>query len=283
MRIDTHTHCEHADKDPQGHWLLPTRSAWFDGVETPEEYIAALRRNGIKRVAVIDEARIIFPMKELFGDFVIPIPMVDMNRITPEEIDSLFKQGAAAIKFIAPLKSYGDDAYMPLYDVVNAHHSLAVFHTGYLATGLYDPGCIKDIGAFLNVENMRPMAIDRIVRKFPDLKIQMAHMGNPWWEEAWCMLYSHKNVYADFSGRPPHRSLDMWADLFAPDGKLSVKTVSKLCFGSDAQTLWPGMHDTARNYVQFYDSFYERLVLPQELRDRIDSGNFLDLIRDTVK
>ena len=83
------------------------------------------------------------------------------------------------------------------------------------------------------------------------------------------------------SGRPPRRSLDLWADLFAPDGKLCEKAVSKLCFGSDAQSLWPGKHHPAKEYCDFYERFYERLNLPEELRSRINCGNINELLKNT--
>ncbi len=277
MMIDTHTHCGHADTN-NGKYIPPHRSAWFDGVETKEQYIAAVRKNGIERIIIVDIPELAFPMREQFGDFVIPIPMINMNRATPEYLEELFTRGAAGIKFISPLKSYGNDSFMPLYEVVDSHRALAVFHTGYVSTGFYEPGCIKDVGGVVDVTDMRPMALDRIVRYFPNLKVQLAHMGNPWWEEAWCMITSHKNIYADFSGRPPARSLTMWADLFAPDGKLDEKAVSKLCFGSDAQYLWPGNHDPSRKYINFYERFYECLNLSQELRDKINFGNIQELL-----
>ena len=44
---------------------------------------------------------------------------------------------------------------------------------------------------------MRPAAIDCLSRRHPDLKILMAHYGNPWWEEAWKITWSSPNVYAD--------------------------------------------------------------------------------------
>ncbi len=276
--IDSHVHCEHADRGENGKFIPPCRSAWVDGIETKAAYMTAVRKNGIERIVILDMEDLTFDMHEQFGDFVIPVPMVNMNKTTPEELEELFLRGAAGIKFIYPLQSYGDDSFMPLYEVVDAHHALAVFHTGYIATGLYEPGYIRNFGAVGYMTDMRPAALDRIARFFPNLKIQMAHMGNPWWEEAFCLLTRHKNMYADFSGGAVSRSMDMWADLFAPDGKTNFEATAKLCFGSDAQYLWPGNHDPARKYQNFYERFYDRLELPQEIREKINSANILDLI-----
>ena len=47
---------------------------------------------------------------------------------------------------------------------------------------------------------MKRIYLDHIARLFPRLNIIGAHFGNPWWEEAWTMLKSNDNIYADLSG-----------------------------------------------------------------------------------
>ena len=101
----------------------------------------------------------------------------------------------------------------------------------------------------------------------------MAHFSNPWWEEAWKVSMTRENVYADLSGGTAiRRSVSMWADLFAPDGKVLESSIRKLCFGSDVhyfrQDSFP-----FEPYIEFYDKIFDRIGLPEELREVVNSGN----------
>lgn len=227
---------------------------------------------------MLDPPHVVFKLKEIFGDYVIPCPKVDADKVTPEEINDLFNRGAKGIKFIAPAKSYGCDDYFPLYDVINQHKGLAVFHTGYVALKNFEPGGIYERDIYVDITDMRPAAIDRIARKFPDLKILMAHFGNPWWEEAWKIISSHKNVHADFSGGTAMtRSMNMWREMFAPNGSLDTNALNKLCFGTDGQSFVPGQYGGDRIH-KFYDQFFDELKVPSEIQERINRQNMIDLI-----
>ena len=131
--------------------------------------------------------------------------------------------------------------------------------------------------SLIDITDMRPAAIDRIVRGFPELKILMAHFGNPWWEETWKMISTHQNVYADFSGGTAYRrSLLMWSEMFAPNGRLDAASAGKLCFGSDTSFF---IRDSYRftDYIDFYQRFFDRVGMPEDLREKINSGNILKL------
>ena len=45
-----------------------------------------------------------------------------------------------------------------------------------------------------------PIYIDEVAVKRPNLKIIIAHLGNPWIDETMLILNRNKNVYADISG-----------------------------------------------------------------------------------
>ena len=278
MRINSHAHGMHADRDPEtGKLCPPLRPIWDPAQMTPEEYVKESLEHGVERVLLLDPPEVAFPLQEIFGEYVITAPMVDPDTTTPEDIDGFFGRGAAGIKFIAPGKSYGDDAYLPLYDVIQAHHGLAVFHTGYLVTGMFEPGGLMDRSTIVDITDMRPAALDRVARAFPDLKILMAHFGNPWWEEAWKMISSHPNIHADLSGGTAYRrSMDMWSGMFAPNGRLDAASFGKLCFGTDGQSFVPGDHGP-KAIFGFYDGLYDRLQVPHELREKVDRGNMLTL------
>lgn len=277
MRIDAHAHGFHAVRDDQGRLCSPISPAWQPANGEPAELIEEHRERGIERVLLLDPPETVFQMEEWFGDFVVPIPSVDVDKITPAEVEHLLSRGARGIKFIAPMHSYGDGRYFPVYEVIRDAGALAVFHTGYLAGGLFVPGAALGREDFVDITHMRPAAVDRVARAFPDLKILMAHFGNPWWEEAWKMISSHPNIYADFSGGTAYRrSLAMWREMFAPNGQLDTAAVGKLCFATDSGYFVFG-ESGYLPYAEFYERFYEELGVPAELRHKIDRENIIGL------
>lgn len=278
MKIDSHAHGLHAELDEKtGRRVPPVMSAWRNSTISPEEHIAAHNEHGIEKVLLLDPPEVVFELKGIFGDFVLPCPQIRMDEATPDEIHSLLEHGACGIKFIAPMRPYGDNYYLPLYEALCEHNGLAVFHTGYLVHDHFDPGGIAARPDWIDICNMRPAQLDRINRAFPDLKILMAHFGNPWWEEAWKMLKSNKNIYADFSGGTAYKkSMNMWKEMFAPNGVLDTQAVSKLCYGSDTSMF----HEGDFSYgplIDFYENFYNELDIPGDIRRKIDRDNILML------
>lgn len=279
MRIDAHTHGMHADRNEAGQLIPPVRPIWDGSLMSPEEYVKKMNAEGIEAVLVLDPPDITFKLKELFGDFVIPAPQVDLEKTSPDEIKELFQRGAAGIKFIAPGKPYGDDAYLPIYDAVQSYKGLAVFHTGYLATGVFEPGCAISRDFIVDITHMSPLTMDRVARACPELKILMAHYGNPSWEEAWKMTKSHKNIYADFSGGTAKtRDLEMWRQIFAPNGNLDIKAVEKLCYASDVEYFTED-YGFEKQAIEFYEKLFDFLKVPAPLREKVYRENILSLLK----
>jgi len=279
MRIDAHTHGMHAELNPlTGLREGPVMSAWRNTAIQPSEHIRKHQERGIEKVVLLDPPEVTFELKGIFGDFVAHCPQIHMDDSSPAEIVSFMERGASGIKFIASRHPYGADVYHPLYKAVRDCGGLAVFHTGDLNHHVYDPGGFLERPFWIDIDNMRPAQLDRINRAFPDLKILMSHFGNPWWDEAFRVMRSNKNIYADFSGGSALlRSMNLWRDLFAPNGKLDVGAVSKLCYGADGSSCSPG-HFDGENMMEFYDAFYDILNLPEELREKIDRGNISELL-----
>jgi len=270
MRIDAHTH---------GFFGLPPQPASLPS------YINDCRKRGIDQIVLIGGEEQVFNMYEKCPDFVIPVVYADIDTAKTDEIHRLLDRGAQGIKFIYPMHSYGDDRYFPLYDQIDRRGATAVFHTGYVMVGLFDGKAhAKAVPAYkkpslVNITDMRPAAIDRIVRGFPDLKILMAHFGNPWWEECWNMISTHANVYADFSGGTAYRrSMSMWSEMFAPDGQLDAASAGKLCFASDFCYFMSNGFGF-ESIMEFYQRFFERTRLPADLREKINAGNSLHLFK----
>lgn len=275
MRIDAHAHGMHAEL-VNGRRVPPLMSAWQNTTISLEEHIKCHNELGIDGVLLLDPPEVAFEIKSLFTEFVRICPQVMLDEVSPEEIASLLERGACGIKFIAPMRPYSDNSYLPVYEVIRDYKALAVFHTGYVNHGFFDPGGVLPRPDWINIINMRPAELDRINRAFPDLKILMAHFGNPWWEEAWSMLLN-KNIYADLSGGTAYlKSMNMWREMFCPNGRLDTQIVSKLCYAADDSMFSPGYFGYQK-FMEFYDKLYEALKLPEEIRRKIDRENILML------
>jgi len=279
MRINAHTHGMHAERNEEGKLVPPLVPIWQPESGDPEEFVRRSREEaGIERVVLLDPPHVVFALQEIFGDFTVPCPQVVMEKSSPDEIDGLFTAGACGIKFIAPMHPYSDSRYFPLYDAVRQHGGLAVFHTGYLLNNMFEPGCLLGRDDYIDITHMRPATLDRIARAFGDLKVLMSHFGNPWWEEAWTVIKSNENVYADMSGGTAKlKSMSMWCELFAPNGELHEASVSKLCFATDG-SFNDIDSEGHKKMVGFHDRLYDALKLPEELRQKIDRENIAMLL-----
>ncbi len=272
MYIDVHTHGMHAERNKEGKLVPPLVPIWKKGDSmTP---IEQCQKMGIAKVALLDPPEVAFALAKDLPDFFIPVPQVDIDKTSPEEINNLFKRGAKGIKFISPMYSYGDNRYFPIYDAIRANDGTAVFHTGYVAIGLFEPGCVLGRTDYVDITNMRPATLDRIGRAFPDLKILMSHFGNPWWEEAWKIISSHKNIYADFSGGTAKgKEMKVWKSLFTFEGKLHTQSIKKICFGTDGAPFIKESTDGIKKMIIFYENFYKILKVPKEIQKLINSEN----------
>lgn len=79
------------------------------------------------------------------------------------------------------------------------------------------------------LEYARPYLLDEVARSFPQLRIIIAQMGQPWIDEAICLLGKHANVFADVAGllgRP-------WQAYNAMISAFQYGVIDKLLFGSD--------------------------------------------------
>jgi predicted TIM-barrel fold metal-dependent hydrolase len=105
-----------------------------------------------------------------------------------------------------------------------------------LAYPLYTAACDEGAVVSINVGVPGPMKpaklqrtilVDEVALAFPELKIVMSHLGDPWTSETVAMLIKHPNVFAMTAG---------WAPRYVPDDILSVirrRNRTKLMWASD--------------------------------------------------
>lgn len=83
-----------------------------------------------------------------------------------------------------------DDVCVPLYEIALEHDVPVLFHTGFATPGL-------------EAEFSRPIHIDRVANRFPELQIIMGHtaylQADAWWREAVGVATYKPNVHLELS------------------------------------------------------------------------------------
>lgn len=131
-----------------------------------------------------------------------------------------------------------DDIVAPLYKLCIKHNAPVLFHSG-------DTYSTKNQA---RVKYSHPLHFDELAYKFPDLKIIIAHVGNPWTTDCAEMIYKNKNVYADISG------LVVLQKLNSSYGKLMQRRIQELALDASPEKLlfgtdWP-LSDM-KQYIEF--------------------------------
>jgi predicted TIM-barrel fold metal-dependent hydrolase len=184
---------------------------------------------------------------------------IDPDRGKVEDIDRYLDRGFSGLKIITTQKPYHHPSYLPFYEHMQALKKPVLFHTGYLGG--------KET---IDINHYRPVYLDAIARHFPDLKMICAHLGNPWWEEAYLVICKRKNVYCDFSGMTlRRRPLSLLEGLFHKDGAFDTEAFGKVLFATDMEVA---------EMKAYHDSVFEKFNVAADLRERVAGKTFLSLL-----
>ena len=110
-----------------------------------------------------------------------------------------------------------DERMLPVYEFCQAHHL---------------PILIHQATTFLQAAPLAfalPILLEEVARRFPDLKMVLAHLGQPWIAETLILIRKHPNFFADVSAlhyRP-------WQFYNALISAKEYGVLNKLLFGSD--------------------------------------------------
>lgn len=239
---------------------------------TPEEHRAAMLASGVSQAVVIALTSRYFGLdipNEFVAEYVsssgdlVGIASVDPNdpaaaarlRYAVQDL------GLRGVKLSPPYQDFhphSEDAYA-VYRAADELGIMVIFHQGAVShrRGVLD--------------HAQPVLLDRVARDFPDLRIVIAHMGQPWPHEVVPLLRKHPHVYADISARCS-RPWQLQSILFAA---IDYGVQDKLLFGSDFPTFDPAEHLTG--LLSINDSASGRLV-PQEVLDGIAFDRPLSLL-----
>ncbi|GAB4336973.1 MAG: hypothetical protein Kow0099_10200 [Candidatus Abyssubacteria bacterium] len=118
----------------------------------------------------------------------------DPKNLTEQDLAALeadLATGAIrAVKLYTGYQHYypDDEDCVPIYQLLMKYDAPVIFHTG---------DCVSTMA---RLRFSHPLNVDDLAFRFPDLKIVMAHMGNPWLWDAAEVIYKNENVYGDISG-----------------------------------------------------------------------------------
>jgi predicted TIM-barrel fold metal-dependent hydrolase len=164
-----------------------------------ERHIEAAERLGIRRTVVcglgepwgqLDNAGIL-AAAERWPDRLIPLSFIRLGVDSAGSVADARRQGFVGLKLSWPPFPYDDERALPVYEKAEERGLPILFHCGVIA---HVPGMLT------SAEYMRPLRLDGVARRFPGLKIQIAHLGVPEFECAATLARIVPNIYADASG-----------------------------------------------------------------------------------
>lgn len=113
---------------------------------------------------------------------------------------SVRELGAIGAKFHPSMQDFfpSDERHFPLWEKASELQIPCLFHTGTSGIGAGTPG-----GQGIRLDPSRPIHLDAVAARFPDLRIIAAHFGWPWHQELIAMAIHKRNIYVELSGWSP--------------------------------------------------------------------------------
>ena len=240
---------------------------------TPEEHRAAMLASGVSHSVVIALTSRHFDLdvpNEFVAEYVASSDrLVGIASVDPNDPSAVARLryavgdlGLSGVKLSPPYQDFHphSDAAYAVYKAADELGAVVVFHQGAVShrRGVLD--------------NAQPVLLDRVARDFPELRIVIAHMGQPWPHEVVPLLRKHPNVFADLSARCS-RPWQLSTILLSA---LDYGVQDKLLFGSDFPTFDPAEHLRALLSV---NEVGQGRPVPQDVLDAIAYDRPLSLLR----
>lgn len=186
MIVDCHTHLGlHNNKDFEANDLLDSmKKARIDS-----SLVIANRTRG-EAVSTDDIVQITEKNPQLKA-----IGNIEFDTLNEDQIEKLKRylesRKIFGVKFYLGYEEFypDDPKFFNLYSFCEKNGFPVVYHTGVLEVGY--KGLLK---------YSHPLTIDAVAANFPNLKIVIAHMGNPWILDCAAVMLKNANVYMDLSG-----------------------------------------------------------------------------------
>ena len=201
-----------------------------------------------------------------YPDTIIPYGFINVDEPRAlSEIQKFADAGFKGIKMHRPRNNWDDFAYFQIYEKIQQLKLVALFHTGIVAG-------TSDQPEQSSMARMRPSFLHTIARSFPNLVIQGAHLGNPWYDEAAEVARWEKNLYFDLTGSSLIKKAKnlavfkeylWWEGPTAHSPKDAVYAFEKLVFGTDEA---PDQIDTV---IGRHEALMDACGVPEVSRKKI--------------
>jgi uncharacterized protein len=190
------------------------------------------------------------------------------------EIQQFAAAGFKGIKMHTPKYKWDDFGYFPLYEKMQGLKLIALFHTGIVSGS-------SDAPEPSSMARMRPSFLHTIARSFPQLVIQGAHLGNPWYDEAAEAARWEKNLYFDVTGSTLLKKAKnlaifkeylWWEGPTAHSSPDAVYAFEKLVFGTDEDP------ENLAACLARYEAMLEACGVPEASRQKIYGATMARLL-----
>jgi predicted TIM-barrel fold metal-dependent hydrolase len=280
----------HATQSPQTaasapqirRFVIDSHQHWRPGPEYMDTLVRTYRaRNAMACVLTpVSGLNAVREAAAQYPDVVIPYGHIDVdNPDAPAHIAAFANAGFKGIKMHRPKHNWDDFGYFPIYQRLQDLGLVALFHTGIVSGSSDDPEPSS-------MARMRPAYLHTIARSFPTLRIQGAHLGNPWYDEAGEVARWEKNVYFDLTGSSlikKARNLAVFGEYLWWEGPTAhsspdaVYAFEKLVFGTDEP---PGELD---NMLSRYEAMLDANDVPEASRRKIYGETMARILDIEVK
>jgi len=214
-----------------------------------------------------------------YPDVVIPYGQINVDDTSaPEQVDAFADAGFRGIKMHSPQRNWDDPQYFHIYRKLQDRKLLALFHTGIAFH--------VDTPQHTSMARMRPAYLDTITRAFPQLYVQGAHFGNPWYDEAAETARWSPRLHFDLTGSSlakKAKNLSVFKDYLWWEGPTAhssphaVYAFEKLVFGTDEPP------DQLDANLARYEAMLEACVVPEASRRKIYGETMARILGITVR
>ncbi len=176
--------------------------------------------------------------------------------------DGRERLGLAGIKLLPMYAGFfpQDEQLDPLWDYASKHGLPVLLHTG------------TTFVANAPIECTLPRHLDVVARKYPDVKIILAHLGHPYEGETIAVIRKHANLYADISAlfyRP-------WQFFYSLMLVHEYNVWEKLLFGTDFPVTT--VAETVAGLRSLGDVMIDRFSLPRGRLEELIHRDALGLL-----
>ncbi len=204
-----------------------------------------------------DVAAIVAVAPDVFWGFGSVDPSLGAEAVA--RVHDTARLGLAGLSFHPAAQGFLPSARMvaPIWETAAEHDLVCLIHTGFTRLGADSPG-----GSGIVLDPARPLHLDEVAARFPNLRIVLSHFGLLWRDEAIAVASHKRNVHLCLAGQSPKT---MGPELLA---QIRGPLAGRVHFGSDFPFESPDA------WLAEWDS----LGLPDELSRAVLHDNALRLI-----